>query len=213
MNTNKKTTSIYSLSLYSFIIMLTINLINADNNNKTIIDIENLNMQMKAIKDKIHNEFNEIASAYANFHEDVFDLFNKVIQLDLNSEEVKESYIKVVKDNYKLLMLNKGFEHEFFNGKISKKIAESFFDGLITLYNSWVKSNDVLITSEEKVIYQSMIDNYNLIIKENREMNKDGKGFRKYKIIFKREIIESVIGEFPIIKVEGTEVIEDKNEL
>jgi len=204
------------------LVLIIISLIKAKYANESLVDenfkvenIENfnLNMQLKGIKEKIHKEFSQIADAYADFHEAILDFFNKVILMNLNSEEVKVSYLSVVQANNKLLLLNKGFEHDFFKGKISKKIVENFFDGLITLYDSWVKSQDVTITSEEREIYQSMIDNYKLIIKENKEISNVGKGFQKYKILFKKEIKNSVIGEFPIVIVKGIKVFEGKTDL
>jgi len=170
-------------------------------------------MNLQNIKDKINKEFSALASAYAEFHEAILDLFNKVILNNLNSEAVKYSYLKVVETNIKLLKLNKGFEDEFFKGKISKKLIEQFFDRFISSYNSYINSDDILITSEEKEIYQVMVDNYNLIIRENKEFQDKDKGFKKYKINYKRDAKENIYGSYPIVTVEGLEKIEEKNDL
>jgi len=229
LNEIKKITNFLKFSKMIFLTLILISLLlislsKAQNLNETIKEdlykvenIENLklNIQIKEIKEKIYKEFHPIASAYADFHEAILDFFNKVILLNLNSEEVKSSYLNVVQANNKLLILNKGFEHDFFKGKISKKIVENFFDGLITIYDSWVKSHDVTITSEAKEIYQSMIDNYSLIIKENKEhqISNFGKGFHKYKILFKKQIKDSVIGKYPYVSVHGIEVLKEKGDL
>ena len=218
---NKKF-NLYATLLFLFNIFICIfSSIKAEKKNETLAEIPNnidnienlnFNMHLNGIKEKIHKEFSKIASAYADFHEAILDFFNKIIFLKINSEEVKLSYLKLVQANNKLLTFNKGFENDFFKGKISKKITENFFDGLITLYDSWVKSEDITITTEEKEIYQSMIDNYNFIIKEVKKLNKVGKGFLKYKILFKKEIKESVIGSYAYVKVDGIEDIKEKNE-
>jgi len=174
----------------------------------------NLNMQLKQnLKEKLYQEFSGIASAYADFHEAILDFFNKVINLDINSEEIKYAYLKVVEYNNHLLKLNKGFDDDFFRGKISKKLVEKFFDKLISYYDSLLKSEDKTLTTEEREIYKSMVDNYHLIINENKAFQKSEKGFQKYKIMYKRQLKESVIGSYPIIIVEKIEISQNKSDL
>jgi hypothetical protein len=154
--------------------------------------------------------FENRAKLHALFHMNIFNLLNNMIIHQTQSKEVKESYISVVKANMGLLNIGRGYEHNFFNGTLSKNIAITFLEDLVNLYTKFILEEDHAFTNEDIEIFKYMVDNHTIMMKDYQRIQKGKKGnFKKYKILYEKELRKMDNFEYNIIRLDGLEVLED----
>ena len=93
--------------------------------------------------------FENRAKLHSKFHSSIFDLLNDMIIFKTQSDEVKNSYLSVVKVNMGLLNIGRGYEHKFFNGTLSKNIATTFLEDLVNLYTKFIIEEDPAFTNDD----------------------------------------------------------------
>lgn len=152
--------------------------------------------------------FKNRANLHSLFHSSIFDLLNNMIEYKTQSEEVKESYLAVVKANMGLLNIGRGYEHNFFNGTLSKNIATTFLDDLVNLYTKIILEEDHRFTSEDIEIFKYMVDNHTIMMKDYKRIQGND-GFKKYKISYTKELRKYEDFNYNLVRVEGLEVLED----
>mgnify|MGYP000864319138 CR=1 FL=1 len=167
----------------------------------------------KAVGPNPDDTFKNRAKLHSLFHSSIFQLLNDMIVYKTQSEEVKESYLAVVKANMGLMNIGRGYEHNFFNGTLSKNIATTFLEDLVNLYTKFIIEEDPAFTNDDLEIFKYMVDNHTIMMKDYQRIQKgnENDGFKKYKILFTKEkrIIEDF--EYSIVRVDGLEVLEDGN--
>lgn len=146
------------------------------------------------------------AKLHSLFHANIFNLLNNMIVHNIRSQEVKDSYIAVIKANIGLLNINRGYEHNFFNGTLSKSIATQFLEDLVNLYTKFILDENMAFTNLDIEIFKYMVDNHTIIIKEYHRMQK--KKFKKYQIVYEKEPRKVDNFQYNIIRVDGLKLLE-----
>jgi hypothetical protein len=191
-----------------------------DNDNKNLI--KNIIPEQKGIENLeqvVNNEPNPNdtletrGKLHSLFHSNIFNLLNNMIIHKTESKEVKDSYLAVVKANMGLLNIGRGYEHNFFNGTLSKNIAITFLEDLVNLYTKFILEENPAFTYQDLEIFKYMVDNHTIMMKDYQRIQQGSKGeFKRYKILFEKELRKLDNIEYSIVRVDGLEVLEDDND-
>ena len=109
-----------------------------------------------------------------------------------------------------LLEIGRGYEHNFFNGTLSKGIATNFLDDLVNLYTKFILEEDNAFTSDDLEIFKYMVDNHTIMMKDYGRIQADG-SFKKYKILYEKEKRTTDDFNWYLIRLDGLVELEDLN--